>query len=234
VLYNLQADSEEVNVGMNLLRDRVEAGMQLAKAVKSAGRDAVVLAVPRGGVVVGYEVARALGIPLDVIVTKKIGAPDNPELAIGAVAEDGTYIVDDEIVIQVYVPKGYVEEEVERMRDEIRRRLVHYRGDVPYPDLKNREVIVVDDGVATGSTLKAALKLLRRRGAKSITVAVPVGPPDTIHELEKLADRVVCLHTPAMFYAIGQFYEEFSQATDEEVTELLRRSRENTPKEDSH
>jgi len=193
-----------------------------------------VLAVPRGGVVVGYEIAKALGIPLDIIVTKKIGAPDNPELAIGAVAEDGTFILDEDIVRQVYVPKGYVEEEVERMRQEIQRRLIRYRGDVPYPDLKNREVIVVDDGVATGSTLKAALKLLRRRGAKSVTVAVPVGPPDTIHELEKLADRVICLHTPAMFYAIGQFYEDFSQTNDEEVTELLRRSREAATKEAMH
>lgn len=219
---------------MSLLKDRVEAGRQLAKALKTVGKDAVVLAVPRGGVVVGYEIAKALGIPLDIIVTKKIGAPDNPELAIGAVAEDGTFILDEDIVRQVNVPKGYVEEEVERMRQEIQRRLIRYRGDVPYPDLKNREVIVVDDGVATGSTLKAALKLLRRRGAKSVTVAVPVGPPDTIHELEKLADRVVCLHTPAMFYAIGQFYEDFSQTNDEEVTELLRRSREAATEEATH
>jgi putative phosphoribosyl transferase len=114
---------------------------------------------------------------------------------------------------------------------EIQRRLRAYRGDLPYPNLKNREIIVVDDGVATGSTLKAALKLLRRRGTKSVTVAVPVGPPDTIRELEKLADRVVCLLMPEPFYAIGQFYADFSQTNDEEVTELLRRSRETAPKE---
>ena len=216
---------------MSLLKDRVEAGRQLAKALKTVGKDAIVLAVPRGGVVVGFEVAKALGIPLDIIVTKKIGAPDNPELAIGAVAEDGSFILDEDIVRQVYVPKGYVEEEVERMRQEIQRRLIRYRGDVPYPNLKNREVIIVDDGVATGSTLKAALRLLRGRGVKTVTVVVPVGPPDTIRELEKLADRVVCLHTPALFYAIGQFYEDFSQTSDEEVTELLRRSRETALKE---
>jgi putative phosphoribosyl transferase len=217
---------------MSLLRDRVDAGKQLAKALKTAGKDAIVLAVPRGGVVVGFEVAKALGITLDIIVTKKIGAPDNPELAIGAVAEDGTFILDDDIVRQVFVPKGYVEDEVKRMREEIQRRLVRYRGSVPYPNLKNREIIVVDDGVATGSTLKAALRLLRGRGASSITIAVPVGPPDTIRELEKLADRVVCLHTPAPFYAIGQFYEDFSQTSDEEVTELLRRSRQSAAKKD--
>jgi predicted phosphoribosyltransferase len=211
---------------MSLLRNRVEAGKQLAKALKTASENAIVLAVPRGGVVVGYEVARALGVPLDVIVTKKIGAPDNSELAIGAVAEDGTFILDDDLVDRLFIPKDYIKEEVERQRREIQRRLLRYRGDVPYPSLKNREVIVVDDGVATGSTLKAALRLLRHKGAKTVTVAVPVGPPDTIRELEKLADRVVCLQTPEPFYAIGQFYVDFAQTSDDEVTELLKLSRE--------
>lgn len=211
---------------MSLLRNRVEAGKQLAQALKTASENAIVLAVPRGGVVVGYEVARALGVPLDVIVTKKIGAPDNPELAIGAVAEDGTFILDEDLVRRLFVPKEYISEEVERMRQEIQRRLLRYRGDVPYPSLKNREVIVVDDGVATGSTLKAALRLVRNKGAKTVTVAVPVGPPDTIKELENLADRVVCLQTPEPFYAIGQFYVDFSQTSDEEVTKLLKLSRE--------
>ena len=211
---------------MSLLKNRVEAGKQLAQALKTASENAIVLAVPRGGVIVGYEVAKALGIPLDVIVTKKIGAPDNPELAIGAVAEDGTFILDDDLVDRLFIPKDYIKEEVERQRREIQRRLLRYRGDVPYPSLKNREVIVVDDGVATGSTLKAALRLLRHKGAKTVTVAVPVGPPDTIRELEKLADRVVCLQTPEPFYAIGQFYVDFSQTSDEEVTELLKLSRE--------
>jgi len=215
---------------MSLLRDRVEAGKQLAKAIKNVSKETIVLAVPRGGVVVGFEVAKAHDIPLDIIVVKKIGAPENPELAIGAVAEDGTFFLDEEVVRQVYIPNGYVEQEVERMREEIQRRLIRYRGEVPYPLLKKRDVIVVDDGVATGSTLKAALKLLRRRGANSITVAIPVGPTDTISELEKLADQVICLHTPSLFYAIGQFYDDFSQTSDEEVTELLRRSRENAPK----
>jgi putative phosphoribosyl transferase len=182
-------------------------------------------------VVVGFEVAKALGITLDVIVTKKIGAPDNPELAIGAVAEDGTYILDDSLVRQLYVPKGYIEEEVKRQREEIQRRLERYRGDVPYPSLKNREVIVVDDGVATGSTLKAALRLVHTKGAKSITVAVPVGPPDTVGELQRLADRVVCLLTPEPFYAIGQFYVDFSQTSDEEVSELLKHSSRTPTKE---
>src|SRR4030067_1575261 len=140
---------------MSLLKNRVEAGKQLAQALKTASENAIVLAVPRGGVVVGYEVARALGVPLDVIVTKKIGAPDNPELAIGAVAEDGTFIVDEDLVRRLFVPKEYISEEVERMRQEIQRRLIRYRGDVPYPRLKGREVIIVVDCVATGTTSHA-------------------------------------------------------------------------------
>jgi predicted phosphoribosyltransferase len=211
---------------INLLKNRVEAGKQLAQALRTASENAIVLAVPRGGVVVGYEVAKALGVPLDVIVTKKIGAPDNPELAIGAVAEDGTFILDEDLVRRLFVPEEYIGEEVERQRQEIQRRLVRYRGNVPYPSLKNREVIVVDDGVATGSTLKAALRLVRNKGAKTVTVAVPVGPSDTVGELEKLADRVVCLQTPEPFYAIGQFYVDFAQTSDEEVTKLLKLSRE--------
>ena len=174
---------------------------------------------------VGFEVARALGITLDVIITKKIGAPDNPELAIGAVAEDGTLILDNELARRLQVSKEYIREEVERQKVEIKRRLVRYRGDVPYPDIANREVILVDDGVATGSTLKAALALLHKKGAKTLVVAVPVGPPSTIDELKKEAERVVCLYTPEPFYAIGQFYEDFEQTSDEEVTRLLRLSR---------
>lgn len=216
---------------MEILKNRVEAGKQLAQALKTVSKDAIILAVPRGGVVVGYEVANALGVPLDIIVTKKIGAPDNPELAVGAVAEDGTYILDEDILRQVYAPTDYIAAEVERQRQEIQRRLIRYRGNVPYPSLKNHEVIVVDDGVATGSTLKAAIRLVRSKGAKTVTVAVPVGPPDTIRELEKLADRVVVLLTPEPFYAIGQFYADFDQTSDEEVIELLKRSREKHLKE---
>ena len=215
---------------MDILKDRVEAGKRLASAVKSVGKDAIILGVPRGGVVVGFEVAQALCVPLDIIVTKKISAPENPELAIGAVAEDGTYILDEDILRQIYVPKEYIAEEVERQKQEIQRRLIRYRGDVPYPTLKNREVVVIDDGVATGSTLKAALRLLRGKGAKTVVVAVPVGPPETIRELRKLADRVVVLFTPEPFYAIGQFYVDFSQTSDKEVIELLRRNREKQAK----
>jgi predicted phosphoribosyltransferase len=211
---------------MKFFADRVEAGRLLASALASAmSKNAVVLAIPRGGVVVGFEVAHALGIQLDVIIPRKIGAPDNPELAIGAITEDGTSILDYWLIEYLQVSEDYIKKEIERQRLEIERRLKLYRGDAPYPSLRNREVIIVDDGIATGSTMRAALTSVRRRGAKTVVIAVPVGPPSVIRELEKEADRVVCLHTFESFSAIGQFYENFTQTIDEEVIRLLKLSK---------
>jgi putative phosphoribosyl transferase len=207
--------------------DRVDAGRRLASALKDlANKDTAVLAIPRGGVVVGYEVAKALNLPLDIIIPRKIGAPDNPELAIGAMTEDGTVLLDEQIVESLRVSKEYIQKESEAQKREIQRRLNLYRGDVPYPILENRSVIIVDDGIATGSTMKAALASVRNRGARSVIVAIPVGPPSTIKELEEKADKVVCLRTPEPFYAIGQFYENFAQTPDEQVTRLLKLIRE--------
>ncbi len=182
---------------MAYFSDRVDAGRRLAAALKDfEGKNAVVLAIPRGGVVVGYEIARALNLPLDLIIPRKIGAPNNPELAIGAMTEDGTTIIDRGLAAYIGVPESYIKEESERQKVEIERRLKMYRQNVPYPNLKGKEVILVDDGIATGSTMKAALASVKNRGAKSVTVAVPVGPPSTIEELGKQADRVVCLYMP--------------------------------------
>ena len=203
--------------------DRVDAGKRLASALKGfSGKHGVVLAIPRGGVVVGYVIAKALNLPLDVIIPRKIGAPDNPELAIGAVAEDGTTILDDNLIKYLGVSREYIQEETERQKREIERRLKLYRQDTSYPDLKGLDVIVVDDGIATGSTMKAALASVKNRGAASVTVAVPVGPPSTIEELNDMADRVVCLYTPEYFQAIGEFFTDFSQTSDEEVIKLLK------------
>jgi putative phosphoribosyl transferase len=208
---------------MQLFADRVDAGRRLASALKTiVGADAIVLAIPRGGVVVGYEVAQALALPLDVIIPRKIGAPGNPELAIGAMTEDGTVLLDDNIIQYLQVSQEYIQEESAAQKLEIQRRLKLYRGDASYPALENRDVILVDDGIATGSTMKAALASVRNRKAKTVTIAIPVGPPSTIRELERKADHVVCLHTPEAFYAIGQFYENFTQTPDEEVTRLLK------------
>jgi predicted phosphoribosyltransferase len=211
--------------------DRVDAGKRLASALKNfSGKKGIVLAIPRGGVVVGYMIAKTLNLPLDIIIPRKIGAPDNPELAIGAVAEDGTAILDQNLIKYLGVSREHVIEEIERQKQEIRRRLKLYRQDASYPDLKGLDVIVVDDGIATGSTMKAALASVKNRGASSITVAVPVGPPSTIEELEKMADRVVCLFTPEFFQAIGEFYRDFSQTSDEEVIGLLLENKRNLDK----
>ncbi len=212
---------------MTFFTDRVDAGKRLASALKDfSGKNGIVLAIPRGGVVVGFEIARALNLPLDVIIPRKIGAPENPELAIGAVAEDGTAILDNQLIKYLGVSKEYVEIETKRQKHEIGRRLKLYRHDSSYPNLKGLDVIVVDDGIATGSTMKAALASVKNRGAASVTVAVPVGPPSTIEELEKTADRVVCLYTPEYFQAIGEFYSDFSQTPDEEVIMLLKENKE--------
>lgn len=203
--------------------DRKDAGKQLASALTDFSfKEGMVLAIPRGGVVVGYEIASALNFKLDVIVPRKIGAPDNPELAIGAVTEDGTMILDDSLIMYLGVSNDYIYQESERQKQEIRRRQNFYRQGVSEPEIKDKNVIVVDDGIATGYTMKAALASVRNRGAATLTVAIPVGPPSTIKELKYQADNIVCLYTPEYFQAIGQFYSDFSQTTDEEVIELLK------------
>jgi putative phosphoribosyl transferase len=216
---------------MTYFANRSEAGKGLSSTLANfAGKNAIVLAIPRGGVVVGFEIAKALNLPLDVIIPHKIGAPDNPELAIGAMTEDGTIIIDDNLVTYLGVSQNYIKEESERQKREIERRLKMYRQNESYPSLKGLEVILVDDGIATGSTMKAALASVKKRGAKTVTVAIPVGPPSTIKELKKQATRVVCLYTPEYFQAIGQFYKDFSQTEDEEVIRLLKQSSQINPK----
>lgn len=214
---------------MAFFTDRIDAGKRLASALNDfSGKNGIVLAIPRGGVVVGFEIAKSLNLPLDVIIPRKIGAPENPELAIGAVAEDGTTILDNQLIKYLEVSKEYIAIETQRQKREIGRRLKLYRQDASYPNLNGLDVIVVDDGIATGSTMKAALASVRNRGAASVTVAVPVGPPSTIEELNEVADRVVCLYKPEYFQAIGEFYTDFSQTPDEEVIRLLRESKRKT------
>ncbi len=209
-----------------LFHDRVDAGRRLAKHLKGLVQgNCIVLAIPRGGVVVGYEVAKELGCPLDVIISRKIGAPGQPELAVGAIAEDGTIIVDEEIARIVGVSKEYIERKAIEEDREVKRRAEVYRGGRGMPDLKAKTVILVDDGLATGLTMKAAVDMVQRRGAEKIIVAVPVAPPETVEKFKKMADEVVCLETPLEFFAIGQFYERFEQLTDDEVTAILERYR---------
>jgi predicted phosphoribosyltransferase len=185
----------------------------------------IVLAIPRGGVVVGYEVATVLDAPLDIIIPRKMGAPGNPELAIGAVTEDGTRVLNEDIVNMLGISNDYLVEAAEREIAEIRRRALIYREGGFSPNLEQKTVIIVDDGLATGATMKAAIKSVRERKASRIVVAVPVAPPDTVKQLSKQADRIVCPVIYEPFYAIGQFYVDFDQIGDEEVVELLRKAR---------
>lgn len=205
-------------------RDRHEAGQLLAKElVTLRGReDVIVLGVPRGGVVVAYEVARALGVPLDIYITRKIGAPQNPELAIGAVASDGTLVLDHDLIERIGVPDTYVREETTRQRQEIKRRMAAYRGSRPAMDMQGKTVVLVDDGVATGATTLASLRAIRTSQPAKLILAVPVGPEDTIQVLSGEADQVICLYTPDLFWAVGAFYDVFDQTSDAEVIQLLQ------------
>jgi len=210
-----------------IFRDRREAGRALGQALSSyAGQpDVTVLALPRGGVPVGFEVARALDAPLDVFLVRKLGLPGNEEYAMGAIASGGVRVLHDELLRQFQVPAAAVERVVREEERELRRREYAYRDDLPAVELSGRTVILVDDGLATGSSMRAAVKAVRKRGARRIIVAVPVGPAGTVRDLARLADQVVCVATPEPFLAVGRFYADFDQTTDAEVVEFLRRAR---------
>jgi putative phosphoribosyl transferase len=213
-----------------LFNDRQEAGQRLAERLTFLeGKDVIVLAVPRGGVVVAAEVAKALGAPLDVYITRKIGAPYNEELAIGAVAPDGSTVLDQGLISSLGVSSQYIEKETARQKAEIERRLKKYRGDAPPPRLAGRHVVLVDDGVATGATTLAALRALRQQKPQKLILAVPVGQPDSIQMLSAAADQVVCLATPEPFWAVGRFFIDWSQTSDEEVIALLRQGQAQRP-----
>lgn len=207
-----------------VFRDRLEAGRELASALDPyRHRRPYVLAIPRGGVVVGYVVAAALAAPLDVVVPRKLRAPGNPELAVGAVALDGSVYLDAALAGSLRITDDYLRDEVAQQLEEIRRRMKLYRGDRPMPHLEGMTALVVDDGIATGSTMIAALRAVRAMRPQVLVAGTPVAPPDSAQRLRNEADAVVCLVTPAVFYAVGQFYDDFAQTTDEEVIALLRR-----------
>lgn len=207
--------------------DRVEAGQKLASALKKYRnqKDIIILALPRGGVVTGFEAARILNLPLDLVVPRKIGAPGNPEFAIGAITEKGEGIFNQEAIAAYGITKEYIDSEVEKERKEAERRLKLYRGKRAPLDLKDKTVILIDDGIATGMTIKAAIQSIKGRNPKKIVIAVPVAPEDTISELKVIVDEVICLYTPVFFGAVGAFYEIFNQTEDEEVIELMEKSK---------
>jgi len=211
-----------------VFQDRSEAGRQLAAQLeKYAGRDdVIVLGLPRGGVPVAYQIARHLHVPLDVFIVRKIGVPGFEELAIGAIASGGVRVLNDEVVRMLPNAQQVIDEATIREQIELQRRENLYRDERPPLDLHNRTVILVDDGLATGATMRAAVNALRKQGAARIVVAVPVGAPETCREFEAEVDETICVVAPTYFEAVGQFYYDFSQTTDDEVRELLRRARE--------
>jgi len=207
-------------------KNREEAGKRLAEELSEfQGKDVVVFAIPRGGVVTAYEIAKALDAPLDLIIPRKIRAPSNPELAIGAVTENGTTILNNGLIAGLRIPESYIECEKERQIEEIKRRVKTYKGESPPTNLEGKTVILVDDGIATGATVRAAIHSVKRNRPSTIVIAIPVGPPDTIEKLRVEVDRLICLVSCEPFFAIGQFYENFSQVEDRYVIDLLKRAR---------
>jgi predicted phosphoribosyltransferase len=207
-----------------MFNDRGEAGRELARHLGAyAGRnDAIVLALPRGGVPVGFEVATTLGLPLDVFVVRQIRAPFRPELAVGAIAPGGVVFLDRSLIERIGISDHEILDEANAERLELERCEHAYRGHATAHDLEGKLVILVDDGLATGSTMKTAIESVRRLGAEKVVVAVPVAPAATCREIEKFADDVVCLNSPHPFNAVGEWYEDFSELTDVEVQELLQ------------
>jgi putative phosphoribosyl transferase len=206
--------------------NRAEAGRRLAeKLQRYAGReDVIVLGLPRGGVPVAYEVAQRLHAPLDVFIVRKLGVPGFEELALGAIASGGVRVLNEDVVRALPNANELVESVTARELAELQRREQTYRDGRPAPELRGRIAILVDDGLATGATMRAAVKALRQLGAAKIIVAVPVGAADTCRELEQEVDETVCVMAPEWFQAVGQFYEDFSQTSDDEVRELLTRA----------
>lgn len=204
-------------------RDRTDGGRQLAAQLAEYGgrSDVVVLGLPRGGVPVAKEVATRLKTPLDVFLVRKLGVPGHPELAIGAIAEGGVEVLSEDLIQDLRIPPGLVQEAAVRERVELERRDVLYRGSRKAPVVRGRTVILVDDGLATGSSMQAAVLALRQHAPARIVVAVPVGARDSCDRLRRVADQVVCVSTPEPFNAVGLWYDEFSQTTDDEVRRLL-------------
>ncbi len=220
-MYQAKTWSSEV-----LFSDRQEAGQALATSlIKRGSRFSVVLGLTRGGVPVAFEVAQAMGIPMDILVVKKLRAPISEELAIGAVCSDGTRVLHPDVIQQLQVSESYVERETHLRLAEAQQAERLFRGDHSALDLTGASVVIVDDGIATGASMEAAVISARHRGARSVTVAVPVGSREACMELRRVADDVFCMTRPVEFWAVGQFYMRFEQVPDDEVRRLLHLSR---------
>lgn len=209
-----------------LFKDRTAAGQILASKLVDYTNcpDVLVLALPRGGVPVAFEIAQALNAPLDVLVVRKLGVPDNPELAMGALASGGVRIINQQIVDDLKITDEVIARVAAQEQRELERRESIYRGDEPFPELTGRKVILVDDGLATGATMWAAVIAVRQKKPHEIVIAVPVAAPETYQQLQSKVEKIVCISTPSQFYSVGMYYEDFPQTTDAEVHELLKKS----------
>ncbi len=213
---------EKSNIKLPFI-NRSEAGRLLGDALQSyANRtEVIILALPRGGVPIGFEVAKALNAPLDLMLVRKLGVPGRSELAMGAIATGGARVLNQEVIAMYNISAETIDQVATSEQSELQRRSQAYRDDLLAPDLNNRCVILVDDGIATGATMRAAVAALRQAGPSEIVVAVPIGAPETLKLLHNEADKVICLAVPDMLFSIGQWYSDFTQVTDEEVRELL-------------
>ena len=206
-----------------MFSDRIDAGKQLGKKLEFLKKqNPLILAIPRGGIVIADAIASFLGCKLDIIVSRKIGAPHNQELAIGAVLHDGSYFPNNEVVKMLQVTQNYINLEKSIQMKEIERRLINYRGSMQY-NLENKIIVIVDDGIATGATILVVALWVKKQKPKKVIIAVPVGSKDSIQKLREIADEVVVLHAPDFFNAVGEFYKDFEQVEDETVLEIMRK-----------
>ncbi|WP_040916424.1 phosphoribosyltransferase [Legionella tunisiensis] len=214
---------------MEKFNDRYEAGKIIAAQLKEYANkpDVIVLALPRGGVPVGYEIAKALTLPLDVFIVRKLGVPGHEELAMGAIATGGTTIFNEEIIDDLHISQSAIELTLHAEQEELKRREISYRDNRPFPNLQGKTVILVDDGIATGATMRAAIKAILQRKPAAIILAVPVIALSTYNEMSALVNKIVCSLKPLNFYAVGLWYDDFSQTTDSEVSDLLKASQKN-------
>lgn len=209
-----------------MFENRSDAGRRLSSRLQQyKGRhDVIVLALPRGGVVIGDEIAQAINAPLNVIIVRKIGFPGQPELAVGAVAESGSVVLNEDLMAEGRLSRDLLKREIDHQKDEIAKRVFLYRSGKGLPSLNDTTVILVDDGVATGATIKAAISALKDEKVAKLVVALPVGPPETVGVLRRIVDELVCLETPFVFRAVGAYYYDFTQVSDDEVVSILRKS----------
>ncbi len=210
-----------------MFKDRFDAAKQLAeRLMKYKGKkNTIIFGIPRGGLEIGFELSKILKLPLDVIITKKIGYPGNEEYAIGAVGPGKEYIIDEKVIESSGISQDYLNEEVERLNALIEERYKAYKR-IKFPQIKNKTIIIVDDGIATGNTARLSILLLKKQKPKKIILAIPVAPKDSVKMLKKHADELICLSTPIIFFAIGQFYENFTQVSDKQVIQYLKESKE--------